>query len=188
MFANIVVDEGKTFSRRGLRNTTSNAEFFSRIKTKTLKVLDLTKKCPLDTSIAKLRKKYTSLKVEHSKITKRIKTGSGLPSSSEPKWYHVLNDVFAESDVSNDVEEEGGNTALSAPGPITPDESSVDKAKLLVQTLNKRAKPAARSQTQAIAELAKSIDRSTDLQVKRAETLAADEKQRHDEYLAFKKI
>ena len=39
-----------------------------------------------------------------------------------------------ESDVSNDSEEEGGNTALSAFGPTTPDEPSADKAKLLVKT------------------------------------------------------
>ena len=52
--------------------------------------------------------------------------------------------------------------------------------------LNNRAKPV-RSQTQAIAELAKSIERNTDLQVKRAEASVAAEHQRHSEYISFKK-
>ena len=51
----------------------------------------------LDTSLAKLRKKYTNLKGEWRKITDRAKSGSGLAPSVEPKWYAYLNEVFAET-------------------------------------------------------------------------------------------
>ena len=41
----------------------------------------------LDTSISKLRKKYTNLKTEWRKQTERAKTGSGLAPEKEWKWY-----------------------------------------------------------------------------------------------------
>ena len=60
------------------------------------------------------------------------------------------------------------------------------KGNLFVKKLHERAKPA-RSQMQAIGELARSIDRNTNNQMKRAESSALAEKQRHNEYLAFKR-
>ena len=101
LFANIIVDEGHAVPLEMLAlKRSSNEELFCHIKAefdKQIKALAYKQSYgPLDTSIAKLRKKYSNLKVEHSKITKRIKDGSGRAAPTEPKWYHVLNDVFAE--------------------------------------------------------------------------------------------
>ena len=212
LFANIIVNEGNAVPLEMLAiKRSSNEELFCHIKAefdKQIKALAYKQKyAPLDTSIAKLRKKYSNLKLEHSKITKRIKEGSGRAASMEPKWYHVLNDVFAErcADLNlrssaNDTSyvkertqnEENGESNES--DEEVSDETSVasekstraKKGNLFVKKLYERAKPV-RSQIQAIGELTRSIDRNTDNQMKRAESSALAEKQRHDEYLAFKR-
>ena len=51
---------------------------------------------PLDTSIDKLRRKYTSLKSEWRRIEDKIKTGSGLKPAHQPKWYTALNGALSE--------------------------------------------------------------------------------------------
>ena len=211
LFANIIVDEGYAIPLEMLAlKKSSNEELFSHLKfefDKQIKTLEYSKKYgPLDTSIVKLRKKYTNLKLEYTKITKRIKEGSGHAASTEPKWYAVLNDVFSERCADLNLCSKAGDTSYvnestqnehqdgeaeededddSTSLPATGESSNSDKGKLLVNNLCKRAK-SARSQTQAIAELAKSIDRSTDVQMKRAEAAISAEKQRHDEYLSFK--
>ena len=48
----------------------------------------------LDTAIDKLRVKYKALKQEWSRITDRIKNGSGFSPDKEPRWFKHLNPVF----------------------------------------------------------------------------------------------
>ena len=45
---------------------------------------------PLDTSLEKLRRKYTTLKAEWRKISDRCKNGSGLAAEKEPSWYKIF--------------------------------------------------------------------------------------------------
>ena len=45
---------------------------------------------PLDTSLEKLRRKYTTLKAEWRKISNRCKNGSGLAAEKEPSWYKIF--------------------------------------------------------------------------------------------------
>ena len=55
---------------------------------------------PLDTSLEKLRRKYTTLKAEWRKISDRCKNGSGLALEKEPSWYKILNSIFSEKNES----------------------------------------------------------------------------------------
>ena len=55
---------------------------------------------PLDTSLEKLRRKYTTLKAEWCKISDRCKNGSGLALEKEPSWYKILNPIFSEKNES----------------------------------------------------------------------------------------
>ena len=50
---------------------------------------------PLDTSLGKLCRKYTTLKAEWRKISARCKHGSGLAPEKEPSWYEILNPIFS---------------------------------------------------------------------------------------------
>ena len=45
---------------------------------------------PLDTSLEKLRRKYTTLKAEWRKISDRCKNGSGLAAEKEPSSYKIF--------------------------------------------------------------------------------------------------
>ena len=55
---------------------------------------------PLDTSLKKLRRKYTTLKVKWRKISDRRKNGSSLAPEKEPSWYKILNPIFSEKNES----------------------------------------------------------------------------------------
>ena len=55
---------------------------------------------PLDTSLEKLRRKYTTLKAEWRKISDRCKNGSCLAPEKEPSWYKISNSVFSEKNES----------------------------------------------------------------------------------------
>ena len=55
---------------------------------------------PSDTSLEKLRRKYTTLKAEWRKISDRCKNGSGLALEKEPSWYKILNSIFSEKNES----------------------------------------------------------------------------------------
>ena len=67
----------------------------------------------LDTSIPKLRKKYTNLKTEWRKLTERAKTGSGLAPEKEPKWYQHLNVIFAETNEELQLAAESGDLSFT---------------------------------------------------------------------------
>ena len=51
----------------------------------------------LDTSIDKIRRKYSTMKTEWRKLSERAKLGSGLAPEKEPKWYQLVNVVFSET-------------------------------------------------------------------------------------------
>ena len=53
----------------------------------------------LDTSHDKLRKKYANLEVSWDKISDRAKNRSDLSPIREPNWFHILNEIYAESKV-----------------------------------------------------------------------------------------
>ena len=55
---------------------------------------------PLDTSLEKLRRKYTTLKVKWRKISDSCKNGSSLALEKEPSWYKILNSIFSEKNES----------------------------------------------------------------------------------------
>ena len=73
--------------RRILKTKTKNKNFCNKNR-------DLQSYSPLDTTVTKLRRKYTSLKAEWQKILDRARRGSGLALGKEPKWYKILNPVF----------------------------------------------------------------------------------------------
>ena len=65
---------------------------------KFLDINGVVSKCTkLDTGIDKLRVKYKALKQDWSRITDRIKNGSGIPPGKEPRWFKHLNPVFCET-------------------------------------------------------------------------------------------
>ena len=72
---------------------------------------DLQSYSALDTSINKLRRKYTSLKAEWRRISDKAKRGCGLAPGKEPKWYKILNPVFTET--IEDLEITGNSTDVS---------------------------------------------------------------------------
>ena len=45
----------------------------------------------------KKTKKNINMKIEWTKLTDRIYCGSVLSSISDPKWYKILNEMFAET-------------------------------------------------------------------------------------------
>ena len=49
---------------------------------------------PLDTSLEKLHRKYTTLKAEWREISNRCKNESGLAPEKESSWYKILNPIF----------------------------------------------------------------------------------------------
>ena len=200
IFANVLVNDGfgNVLEMLALKRS-SNAEVFRHVKNLFNKALvesgHTDKELPLDTSVEKLRKKYTNLKGEFGKITNRIKTGSGLAASKEPKWYSILNKVFAERYANLDLCSEAADTSFvrnQDANELENDENENEeendvtkKAKLVVENLKRRI-PTSRSQTQAMAELAKSIDRSIEAQNKRTKMFADEERERHATYLKFK--
>ena len=65
----------------------------------------------LDTSVNKLRRKYTSLKAEWRRISDKAKSRCGLAPGKEPKWYKILNPVFTET--NEDLEKTGNSADVS---------------------------------------------------------------------------
>ena len=65
----------------------------------------------LDTSVNKLRRKYTSLKAEWRRMSDKAKRGCGLAPGKEPKWYKILNPVFTET--NEDLEKTGNSADVS---------------------------------------------------------------------------
>ena len=53
------------------------------------------KSTKLDISIDRLRHKFKWLKTQWGEHTRRAKNGSGLEPEKEPRWYQILNPVFA---------------------------------------------------------------------------------------------
>ena len=82
---------------------------------------------PLDISINKLRRKYTSLKAEWRKISDGAKRGSGLALEKERKWYKILNPVFTET--NEDVEITGNNADVSFSLSEGDDESDISNSR-----------------------------------------------------------
>ena len=117
IFANVLVNDGfaNVLEMLALKRS-SNAEVFRHIKNLFDKALvesgHTDKERPLDTSVEKLRKKYTNLKGEFGKITIRIKTESGMAASKEPKRYSILNEVFAERYTNLDLCSEAADTSF----------------------------------------------------------------------------
>lgn len=52
---------------------------------------------PLQITPAKLRVKYKWLRSEWRKYTDRVKKGSGKEPINEPKWFNILNPIFADT-------------------------------------------------------------------------------------------
>ena len=78
---------------------------------------------PVDTSVIKLRKKYTNLKTEWRKLNEKIKAGCHILPSRLPKWFHHLNEIFVK------IKEELGITSDSGQNKQneeTDDEEEVD--------------------------------------------------------------
>ena len=68
---------------------------------------------PSDTSLEKLRRKYTTLKAEWRKIFDRCKNGSGLAPEKEPSWYKTLNPIFSEKNESLHLAEGSEDLSLN---------------------------------------------------------------------------
>ena len=66
----------------------------------------------LDTTVAKLRRKYGNLKQNWKKITDRVKNGSGRSAEREQEWYKILNPVFAETNVEMELSSGKGDCSF----------------------------------------------------------------------------
>ena len=159
---------------------------------------------PLDTSVNKLRRKYTSLKAERGKISDRAKRGCGLALEKEPKWYKILNPVFTETnedleitgnsaDVSFSLNEGDDESDISekessqesdssgvnnenVPGDEETPCSSMAKTKLVAAPHKKRK--AVRSQNQAMSHMGKGMEDLPSSQIKRAKLMIEAEQKR----------
>ena len=107
LFSEVLVDDKNGFAdaleRLALKKAMNN-EVFQHIKFKFDAVLKNEsfhtkniaenpsdkKYTKLDTSVLKLRRKYTNLKHGWRTITDHIKSGSGLAPKNEPPWYRVM--------------------------------------------------------------------------------------------------
>ena len=92
---------------------------------------------PSDTSLEKLRRKYTTLKAEWRKISDRCKNGSGLALEKEPSWYKILNPIFSEKNESLHLAEgsedlsfnlQNGSIDSNFEGQLTDDENSFQRS------------------------------------------------------------
>ena len=121
MFAKVLADEEDGFARAleelALKKSTNN-EIFRHIKSK----FDAARKeedfhernvmenftsrrkkfTNIDTSIVKLRKRYSNMKQKWRALSERAKHGSGLTAEDEPAWYKVINPLFSET--NEDIE------------------------------------------------------------------------------------
>ena len=71
----------------------------------------------VDSSMEKLRRKYTNLKQKWREISDRIKHGSGLNPNKEPGWYKYLNPIFSKT--NEDIELTSEKADLSFKGDYT---------------------------------------------------------------------
>ena len=131
LFAKILADENDGFCRAleelALKKATNN-EIFRHIKSKfdtARKNEDFVKEnkknfsrkkdatfSDLDTTVAKLRRKYGNLKQNWKKITDRVKNGSGRSAEREQEWYKILNPVFAETNVEIELSSGKGDCSF----------------------------------------------------------------------------
>ena len=236
LYAKILSSDENSFAssleRLALKNSSNNEVFLHikrildcEIKKKEFKTLNEMKNLRdgkntviaydrLDTSLAKLRKKYTNLKSEWRKITDRAKSGSGLAPLIEPKWYAYLNEVFAETneelllagesadlsfvrefegDSQDEIENKPDHSEDSDLENVeNPDEEDENvnvpknnlKAKLVAAPHIKRK--AVRSQNQALSNLAHGVEHIAASQMKRHRlTMEADLK-RDEMFLKYK--
>ena len=75
----------------------ANTEVFGEIKYEFDKKLRENELENVDTEIPKLRRKYALLKSTWRSLHDRIKRGTGKGAKGYPKWYHVINPVFSET-------------------------------------------------------------------------------------------
>ena len=161
----------------------------------------------LDTSVEKLRKRYANLKTEWRRISERAKTGSGLSPEKEPKWFFIINEIFAETNAelqlasgakyvsfSNDIElyEDDRSTSESE---STNDDEELEtmentqtkaKVKKVVAAPHKKRK-AVRSQQQALSHLAASVEQMANSQMKKHRLSMEADLKRDAMFLEFKK-
>ena len=86
---------------------------------------DLQSYSALDTSVNKLRRKYTSLNAEWWRISNKAKRGYGLAPGKERKWYKILNPVFTET--NEDLEKTGNSADVSVSLNEGDDESGISE-------------------------------------------------------------
>ena len=67
----------------------------------------------LDTSVIKLRKKYTSLKADWQKILDRAKRRTRIAPEKEQKWYEILNTVITETTEDLDIMRNSADVSFS---------------------------------------------------------------------------
>ncbi len=195
IFSKILADEencfGENLEKLALKKS-SNNEVFACIKIifdEQLKLLPKTSQSPLDTSVEKLRKRYANIKTSWRKIDDRIRSGSGLAPENEPAWYREVNDFLSEAnaplelneaslDISgSDTSDEDSATSQvhdATPGATQEDETedpdllfstSPNKIKKVVVEPHRKRKQV-RSNKQALGNLAASVERVAEAQLK----------------------
>ena len=206
IFSKILADEencfGENLEKLALKKS-SNNEVFVCIKVifdEKLKLLPKTSQSPLDTSVEKLRKRYANIKTLWRKIDDRIRSGSGLAPENEPDWYRQVNDFLSEAnaplelneaslDISaSDTSDEDSATSQvpdDTPGE-TQDETedllfSPNKIKKVVVEPHRKRKQV-RSNKQALSNLAASVERVAEAQVKSLKASA----ERDERFLRFR--
>ena len=63
-----------------------------------------------------------NLKAEWKRLTERAKYGSGLAPDSEPKWYSILNEVFAETNAELELVSSSKDVSYTEPDRLEMDE------------------------------------------------------------------
>ena len=211
LFAQILADEencfGENLEKLALKKS-SNNELFSCVKTIFDERLKLTPKfhllSPLDTSVEKLRKRYANIKTQWRKIDDRIRSGSGLAPENEPEWYRLVNDFLTESnlplelneaslDISmsdSDANEDSATSQVAEDATIQGDEDETEDLlftaspgsikKVVVEPHRKRKQ--VRSNKQALSNLAASVERVAEAQLKALKASA----ERDERFLIFR--
>ena len=166
----------------------------------------------LDTGIDKLRVKYKALKQEWSRITDRIKNGSGLSPDKEPRWFKHLNPPFCEANETINLSSSAADTSFvnerneshdesegsSYSKSENPAENSVDatqtdkntsppaQKKKIVVAPHKKSKQI-RSNKQALTEIAHSLKSFSEPQNKRHQKTLDEERRQEEKFLKFKR-
>ena len=191
-------------------------EFINALKSDPLKEINeknfldkkgiVSKYTQLGTGIGKWKVKYKALKQEWSRITDRIKNGSGFFPDKEPRWFENLNPVFCEANETINLSSSAADTSIvnerneshnksedlsysakGNPAEYSEDEVQIDRDtatpaqnRKIVVAPHKKSKQI-RSNKQALSEIAKSLKCFSEAQNKHHQKYLHEERRQEEE-------